>query len=93
MVRTGRPPYRRTVRFHRKKAEPPAAPTDYSSRLHGLAPLGGDDDGRPTGEDRHTYDLLPESYVEPVEAPEWLKPHHGRHRREDPPGDADSTEG
>jgi hypothetical protein len=76
MDRAGRPPYRRGVRFHRKPEPPPASEADdYSSRLHGLAPIHPDEDGRPTGEDRHTYDMTPEGYVQQVDTPNWLRKH------------------
>ena len=97
MDHSGRPPYRRGVRFHRKAEQPPpsdtAAPeaSDYSSRLHDLTPLQ-EDDGRPSGEDRHTYDLMPESYVEPVERPGWLKPHRRGPKGTEPEAEPDQPD-
>ncbi|RYP85846.1 hypothetical protein EKO23_11065 [Nocardioides guangzhouensis] len=73
------------MRFHRKTDQPPPSGTaseagDYSSRLHDLAPIHPDDDGRPTGEDLHTYDMTPEGYVQQVDTPNWLRKHRHPHR-------------
>lgn len=81
MVPAATPAYRRGMNLHRKRHQEPAAETDeHTAHLHDLAPLHHDDDGRPTGEDRHTYDMLPDTYVQAVDRPSWLKPPQRRRK-------------
>ena len=71
--------------FHLKRHRPPVdTDDDHAARLHDLTPLSSDDETRPSGQDLSTYHSVAETYLEPVEKPEWLKPHHRHWRRPHP---------
>ena len=81
MARPRAPAYRRKMSFHRKRHQPPVdTDDDYAARLHDLTPLSSDDETRPSGQDLSTYHSIAETYLEPVEKPSWLKPHHHQWR-------------